>query len=333
MMLTAAVIGLGRLGREHAKNIMEIPHLKLVAVCDHTLTKARLLAQQLNISKYTDNTDHIMEDESIQAVIVVTQTNEHSDVILKAIAANKAIFVEKPLSINLEESLVIEQAVMRSNVYCQIGFMRRFDPDYVEAHRIISTGGIGKPLYFKGINRDAVSPSLKYIAKSGGIFVDLMIHEFDLARFLMHDEVESISAFGTNIKYPELETQQDVDQALSYLHFEKGAAGDIEGSRCAYYGYDVRTEIIGSEGSVFIGGNRQHHVEVLTKRGKLHTMIPTFSERFKSAFIKELTVFTAAVQENKLSPVTVTDSIKALRIAIAATESFKEQGKSKKVEQ
>lgn len=332
-MLTAAVIGLGRLGREHAKNIMEIPQLKLVAVCDHTLSKARLLATQLNISKYTDDIDHIMADDSIQAVIVVTQTNEHSDVILKAIAANKAIFVEKPLSINLEESIVIEQAVMQSNVYCQIGFMRRFDPDYIEAHRIISAGGIGKPLYFKGINRDPIAPNLKYIAKSGGIFVDLMIHEFDLARFLMHDEVESISSFGTNIKYPKLDQYQDVDQALSYLRFKNGAAGDIEGSRCAYYGYDVRTEIIGSEGSVFIGGNRQHQVNVLTKQGNLHSIIPAFSDRFKSAFINELTVFTEAVLQKKNAPVSVTDSIKALRIAIAATESFHSQGKSTQIEQ
>lgn len=330
-MINAAVIGLGRLGCEHAKNTKEIPGLRLLAVCDHTLEKARRVAMRLDVLKYTDNVDAIMADKDIDAVIIVTQSSEHEEVILKAIAAEKAIFVEKPLAVNLQQSLYIQQEITKHKAFCQVGFMRRFDEDYIEAQRIIASGDIGTPLYFKGISRDPVAPNSQYIAQSGGLFVDMSIHDFDLARFLMKDEVTSVAAFGTTIKYPELAKHHDVDQGMCYIEFEKGAVGDIEGSRCAYYGYDIRTEVIGSEGSLFIGNSRKNHIDILTKRGNSHAIIPDFPTKFKTAFVNELTAFKQAIVTKNAPKVGVEDSIKALRIALAATESLRDYSKKKQV--
>ena len=331
-MLKAAVIGLGRLGRWHAFNLRNIRDIEVVSVCDNTLKVAQSVANELKIPHFTNNVDEIMANEAIKAVVIVTSTNTHYEIISKAIAAKKAIFVEKPLTIDMDESLSIQQQVKQANAFCQIGFMRRFDQDYVEAKKIIDAGSIGTPLYFKGISRDPVAPESSFISRSGGLFIDMCIHDYDLARFLMGDEVKSVASFGSNIKYPELAQYGDVDQGLTYLQFENGAAGDIEGSRCAYYGYDIRTEIIVSEGTILIGSSRKENVKVLTKQGNTHAIIPAFPQRFETAYVNELSAFTQAVIDGKPSPVTVDDSLKALKIAYAATASFKAQGKTHNVE-
>lgn len=327
-MLKVAVIGLGRLGRWHAINLRNIREIKVMSVCDHSLEVAQSVANELNIPHFTNNVDDIMANESIEAVVIVTSTSTHYDIISKAVSANKAIFVEKPLTIDMEESLAIQQQIKQTNTFCQVGFMRRFDSDYVEAKKIIAAGGIGKPLYFKGISRDPVAPEGSFISRSGGLFIDMCIHDYDLARFLMDDEVKAVSSFGSNIKYPELAQYGDVDQGLTYLQFVKGATGDIEGSRCAYYGYDIRTEIIGSEGTLLIGSSRKNNVNILTKQGYSHEIIPAFPQRFESAYVNELSAFAHAVMDGKPSPVTVDDSLQALKIAYAATASFKAQGKT-----
>lgn len=326
-MLKVAVIGLGRLGRWHAINLRNIREIKVMSVCDHSLEVAQSVANELNIPHFTNNVDDIMANESIEGVVIVTSTSTHYDIISKAVSANKAIFVEKPLTIDMEESLAIQQQIKQTNTFCQVGFMRRFDSDYVEAKKIIAAGGIGKPLYFKGISRDPVAPEGSFISRSGGLFIDMCIHDYDLARFLMDDEVKAVSSFGSNIKYPELAQYGDVDQGLTYLQFVNGATGDIEGSRCAYYGYDIRTEIIGSEGTLLIGSSRKNNVNLLTKQGYSHAIIPMFPQRFESAYVNELSAFAHAVMEGKPSPVTVDDSLQALKIAYAATASFKAQGK------
>ncbi|MGY4794673.1 Gfo/Idh/MocA family oxidoreductase [Lysinibacillus sp. FSL K6-0057] len=326
-MLNVAVIGLGRLGRWHVMNLQKIKYINIISVCDYSLEVAQAVATESGIPLFTNNVDEIMNNEQVQAVVIVTPTSTHYEIILKAIAAKKAIFVEKPLTIDMEESLLIQQEIDKSGVFCQVGFMRRFDQDYVEAKRMIEEGAIGKPLYFKGISRDPVAPDLSFIPGSGGLYIDLCIHDYDLARFLMGAEVQAVSAFGCNIKYPEFAQYDDVDQGFTHLQFANGAAGDIEGSRCAYYGYDIRTEIIGSEGTLLIGSTKKSNVNILTPKGNLHEIIPAFPQRFESAYVNELSAFAEAVMNGALSPVTVEDSIKALQIAYTATASFKDQGK------
>lgn len=331
-MLNVAVIGLGRLGRWHTFNLQKIKNVNLVAVCDYSIEVAQRVATEAGVPHFTNDVDEIMHNEQVQAVVIVTSTSTHYEIILKAIAAKKAIFVEKPLTINMEESLLIQQEIEKTNIFCQVGFMRRFDDDYVEAKRMIEAGAIGKPLYFKGISRDPVAPDISFIPRSGGLFIDLCIHDYDLARFLMGTEVKAISAFGCTIKYPELAQYDDVDQGFTHLQLVNGAAGDIEGSRCAYYGYDIRTEIIGSEGTPLIGSTKKSNVHILTPQGNLHEIIPAFPQRFESAYVNELSAFAEAVLNEAPSPATVKDSIKALQIAYAATASYKEQGKIMTIE-
>lgn len=325
-MLTVAVIGLGRLGINHLENLLKIRDIEVKVVCDNKVELAEQVAKAYQISHYTANPEHIFNDDTINAVVIVSSTTTHFELVTAALRANKAVFVEKPLTIDLQQSLLIEQVVKETNGYCQIGFMRRFDFDYMEAKRLINEGQIGKPIYFKGISRDPYAPSLSFIERSGGIFIDLMIHDIDLAHFLMSEKITDVAAFGGIIKYPDFKQANDIDQALLHLRFESGSIGDVEGSRCAYYGYDVRTEIIGTEGSLLIGSNQKSNVQLLTNKGNTYEIIPVFQERFQSSYVNELSAFSKAVLNNEPSVCSVEDSIQALKVAHAATASYRQNG-------
>jgi len=325
-MISVALIGLGRLGISHVENLLKIRNFNLKVVCDNKLEIAQEVAIKYGIPKFTERTEDIFEDESIQAVVIVSSTTTHFELVTGALKAGKAVFVEKPLTIDLEESLQIEQVLVETNGFCQIGFMRRFDFDYMEAKRAINEGAIGQPIYFKSISRDPYAPPLSFIERSGGIFIDLMIHDIDLAHYLMGTTVSEIAAFGSIIKYPDFSQAGDVDQALAFLKFENGYIGDLEGSRNAFYGYDVRTEVIGTEGTLLIGSNRKSNVQILTGSGNRHEIIPVFQERFTSAYVNELSAFANAIEQGLPSLATVSDSIRALKVAHAATQSFKQNG-------
>jgi scyllo-inositol 2-dehydrogenase (NAD+) len=321
--IRSAVFGLGRLGYWHAVNVASrIRGAELAAVCDVDLETARKVAEELEVPFYTSNPDDIFQDESIQAVIIATPTSTHFDLLKKAVVSGKAIFIEKPLTTNLNEAIEVKELVKETKVVCQVGFMRRFDPAYDAAKKRIDAGDIGKPIYYRGISRDPHAPHESFIEHSGGIFVDVSIHDFDIARYLMNSEVTSITAHGSVLKYPFMEKYGDVDQSLAYMEFASGAAGDAEASRNAYYGYDIRGEVIGTEGSIFIGNLRQHNIYVLTKAGVTHDILPDFPTRFVDAYNLELVDFYRVVEEKGTPRVTVDDGVKALEIAIAARESF-----------
>lgn len=325
-MISVAILGLGRLGISHVENILKITNFDLKVVCDHKMELAQEVAKKYNIPKFTNRPADIFENDSIQAVIIVSSTTTHFELVTSALRAGKAVFVEKPLTIDLQESLMIEKVLAQTNGFCQIGFMRRFDFDYMEAKRAIEAGAIGEPIYFKGISRDPYAPPLSFIERSGGIFIDLMIHDIDLAHYLMGKAVTEVAAFGSIIKYPDFKKAGDIDQALAYLKFENGSIGDLEGSRNAFYGYDVRTEIIGTEGTLLIGSNRKSNVQLLTDTGNRHEIIPVFQERFATAYVNELSAFAYAIEQGQPSLATVSDSIRALKVAHAATKSFQQNG-------
>ncbi|UUD42543.1 Gfo/Idh/MocA family oxidoreductase [Bacillus pumilus] len=259
-----------------------------------------------------------------EAVIIATSTSTHFEVLKKAVLSKKAIFVEKPLTLKVKDGREICGIIEENNIFCQVGFMRRFDPAYAEAKRRIEAGDIGKPIYFRGISRDPVAPSAEYIKNSGGIFVDVSIHDFDIARFLMSSEVTNILAHGKVIKYPYVAEYNDVDQALSYIEFESGAAGDVEASRNAYYDYDIRAQVIGTEGTLLIGNNLSHHnINILTPSGYTHDIVPDFPDRFTDAYFLELKEFFKSIEEGSKSSVTARDGLKALEIATGGRESYK----------
>ncbi len=200
--------------------------------------------------------------------------------------------------------------------------MRRFDSAYREARRRIQAGDIGTPLYFKGVSRDPGSPPAAFIQNSGGIFLDMSIHDFDIARFLLNAEVTSVSAHGNILVHSFMEHFGDVDQALTYVTFDSGAAADIEASRNAFYGYDIRGEVIGSEGSLLIGSLRYHDVQILTKRGSTHDIVPAFPERFKDAYLNEMNHFVDCLRKSEAPSVNEIDGKIALEIALSAQKSF-----------
>jgi scyllo-inositol 2-dehydrogenase (NAD+) len=321
--IRSAVLGLGRLGYWHAVNVASrIQHAELAAVCDMNVEIARKVAEELEVPYYTSNPDEIFRDETIQAVIIATPTSSHFELLKKAVSSQKAIFIEKPLTIDLKEALQIKELVENSNTICQVGFMRRFDPAYDEAKKRIEAGDIGETIYYRGISRDPHAPQEVFIEHSGGIFVDVSIHDYDIARYLMDSEVTTVSAHGSILKYPFMKKYQDVDQSLTYLEFASGAAGDAEASRNAYYGYDIRAEVIGTEGSIFIGNLQHHSIQILTKNKVSHDIVPDFPTRFIDAYHLELMDFFRIVAEKGTPRVTVEDGVKALEIALAARESY-----------
>ncbi|MFC4767114.1 inositol 2-dehydrogenase [Effusibacillus consociatus] len=321
--IRCAVLGLGRLGYWHAENLAtRINGAQLDCVADPFAEQAEKVARELGVKKWTQFTYEVFEDSSIDAVIIATPTSTHADLIKRAANSGKHIFVEKPLTHDLDEADEVIQEINQNHVVCQVGFMRRFDPAYAEARKRILAGDIGKPIYFKGVSRDPGSPPAEFIKNSGGIFLDMSIHDYDIARFLMGSEVTSVSSHGNILVNSFMEEFNDVDQAITYLTFESGAAGDIEASRNAFYGYDIRGEVIGTEGSIVIGSLKYHDVQILTSRGSTHDIVPAFPERFKDAYQLEMAHFIDCLRKNEKPSVTEIDGKMALEIGVAARKSF-----------
>jgi scyllo-inositol 2-dehydrogenase (NAD+) len=322
--IRCAVFGVGRLGYWHAENLAtRIKGAELVTVVASRTESAERVARELGVPKWTTNPKEVFEDPSIDAVIIVTPTKTHAELIIQAARSKKHIFVDKPLTETVEEAEVVIQEIERNNVFCQVGFMRRFDPSYAEAKRRIQNGDIGQPIYFKGLSRDPGSPPEEYIKTSGGIFLDLCIHEYDIARFLIGDEVKSVKAFGNVLVHPFMNKYEDVDQSMTFMTFQNGASSDIEGSRNSTFGYDIRGEVIGTEGSIQIGTLQHHDIKILTSDGSSYDNIPNFPIKFKDSFLNELTHFIECLQKNERPQVSEIDGKIALEIAEAAKKSYK----------
>jgi scyllo-inositol 2-dehydrogenase (NAD+) len=326
--IRCAVLGLGRLGYRHAVNVAtKVEGAKLVAVSDAVPQRAEEVARELNVPFWSTNPDEILNRDDIDAVLVVTPTATHAELANKVAKTGKALFLEKPLSLNLDEAAEAMQVVESSGIICQLGFMRRFDPAYKNAYDRIVAGDIGEPLYFKAVTRDPVPPHEAFIAASGGIYADLSIHDYDIARFLMRREVVQVTALGSVVWAKEFEKYGDVDQAITYLNFEGGAAGDCEGYRNAFYGYDIRAEVLGTEGTIVVSGLRQYNVTLLQPKRGSFDILPGFTERFEDAYVREIEDFVDCVRTNRKPSVGVFDGYQALAIASAARKSFVEQRK------
>ncbi|MCM3399546.1 inositol 2-dehydrogenase [Oceanobacillus profundus] len=321
-----AVIGVGRLGIVHAKNVAtKVKGAEIVAVVASREESAKRAAAELGVNRWTNNPQEVFEDPTIDAVIIVTPTKTHADLIIRAAKSKKHIFVDKPITETLEEATEVIEEVKRNGVFCQVGFMRRFDPAYAGAKRRIEQGDIGQPLYFKGVSRDPGSPPESYIKTSGGIFLDLNIHEYDIARFLMGDEVKSVKSFGEVLAHPFMKKYGDVDQSVTVLTFRNGTTAHIEGSRNSTFGYDIRGEVVGTEGSIQIGSLQHHNNILLKNNNSYHDNIPDFITKFEDAFLEEVAHFIECIQNNVKPLVDEIDGKRSLEVAVAATESFKKK--------
>lgn len=322
--LNVGVIGLGRLGRVYARDLAgRIPETRLVAVADPLGTLAKEIAEEFDVPKSYTDPSALIDDQTVDAIVIVTPTHVHREQVIAAARSKKPTFCEKPPALSLAEVADMKAAVAKAGMFFQMGFMRRFDAGYAAAKKAIDGGRIGMPLVFKATSRDPFRPSLEYAnpASSGGMLIDMGIHDFDLARWFM-GEVRTVSAIGATIAYPELATVGDIDNAIASLTFTSGKLGVVDLTRSGIYGYDISTEILGLEGTIRIGYLRETPIVVMTKaNGVSHDTVPYFMERFRDAYTNQLQNFAQNVLQDRPAPITIDDGMEALRVGVAATRA------------
>jgi myo-inositol 2-dehydrogenase / D-chiro-inositol 1-dehydrogenase len=324
--LNIAVIGCGRIGRIHAENLAtRIPGARLAAVADIVGGCAQEVADQFHVPKATGDYHELLADRAIEAVAICSSTDTHSRIIQEAAAAGKQIFCEKPIDYDLARIDAALSAVKKAAVTFQIGFNRRFDPSFAKVRQLVAAGGIGQPHIIRITSRDPEPPTLDYIKVSGGMFLDMTIHDFDMVRFLSGSEAEEIYAIGDALIDPAIRQAGDVDTAVVTMRLKSGALATIDNSFKADYGYDQRIEVFGSKGSAS-AGNHAPDQHVLMDAAGVHQAKPLyfFLERYTEAYVLEMRAFVEAVLNKQPPPVTGIDGLQAVIMGLAATRSLRE---------
>ena len=321
--LAIGLMGAGRLGRVYARDLASrIAETKLVAIADPAGSLAADVAAEFDVPKHYTDPLALIDDPAVDALVIVSPTDTHRELVIAAAARKKPTFCEKPPSIAMDAAEEMRRAIAASGMFFQMGFMRRFDAGYASAKKQIEEGRIGTPLVFKATSRDPFRPSLEYAnpKSSGGMLLDMGIHDFDLARWFMGG-VRSVATIGATIAYPELATVGDIDNAITILTFASGKLGVVDLSRSGIYGYDISTEILGLEGTLKIGYLRETPVMLMTKNSVAHDVVPYFMERFRDAYTTQLQNFAQNVLHERPAPITIVDGLEALRIGVAATRA------------
>ena len=320
------VIGAGRIGKVHAETIaFRIPEAALAAVADPNLDAARDLAARCGASRAVADPAGLLADPAVDGVLICSSTDTHAALIVQAARAGKHIFCEKPIDHSLEEIDRAIEAVRQAGVKLQIGFNRRFDPNFDRVRRAIAGGEIGVPHLLHIVSRDPGPPPLSYVKVSGGMFLDMTIHDFDMARFLIGSEVREVfTAAGVRVD-PEIGAAGDVDTAVIVLRFENGAIGAIDNCRQAPYGYDQRVEVLGSKGSIATE-NCYPNAAVISTAESVRRDLPLnfFMDRYLESFARELRAFVRAIADDTETPVSGADSRAPVVMALAARKSYDE---------
>ncbi len=315
--------GVGRIGSVHAENVAgSAGRAELVAVADPIKKLALRVSKKFRVQMYA-SPSQMLQKEVLDGVVIATPTPLHSKHVTLACQANVPMLLEKPIALTMKDADRIVSTVRRSGAKFMLGFNRRFDPSYRMAKQRITKGAIGKPLLVKTCARDPSPPPEEYIKQSGGIFVDECIHDIDVALWLMGSQVKSVSAVGTTLVYSQFAKYGDYDNAVAVLEFKTGALGIIEGSRTSRYGYDLRTEVLGSQGAVKIDNWKNDSTQLWTKQGTIEGPYPWFLGRFAEAYRKELDAFYDYISKGGKSPVSAEEGRLALQVAITARESTK----------
>jgi myo-inositol 2-dehydrogenase / D-chiro-inositol 1-dehydrogenase len=319
-MINIGLLGAGRIGHVHAKSIVANPASTLVAISDVNHAAAGKLAAEHGARACT--VDDIIHDRGIDAVLIATSTDTHSDLIEAATAAGKAVLCEKPVDLNLERALACQAAAARHGRPVMIGFNRRFDPNFAAVKKALDGGEIGKGELLSITSFDPAPPPVSYIQGSGGLFRDMAIHDFDMACWLFGATPVEVSAIGSSIVDPAIGAAGDVDTAVITLQFADGRIAVIKNSRRAVYGYDQRLELLGSTGLLQAGNMLENTVAKTTTAGALSAKPAFFFlERYMRAYEAEWRAFVQAVEQGGAMPVTLQDGVNALAVAEAATLS------------
>lgn len=321
------LLGAGRIGKLHGENLAyAVPGAELCAVADPCMNdETKIWADELGIENCYDNPEKIIADDSIDAVFICSSTNTHADLIKKAAAAGKHIFCEKPIDTDLSKIQEALDAVEKAGVKLQVGFVRRFDHNHKAVKETVAEKILGEPHIVKVTSRDPDHQSMDYIKTSGGMFMDMTIHDFDMVRYLSGSEVEEVTAYGAALSGAGYDKYNDIDTAIIMMKFANGALGVIDNSRAAHYGYDQRTEVHCDKGCVQVSNDLNNTAMISSGEG-VSVSKPTwfFLERYNDAFIAEARAFTDAVINDKPVPVTGFDGLQPVKIALAADRSLRE---------
>lgn len=328
MTIRIGAVGLGRLGYQHAFNLrFGIPNAQLVALCDMNEEKLNATAQQWGVAHtYTDYAA-MLENPELDAVAITSPSHLHTAQIAAALDRGLHVFCEKPLGTTVAECRIAEEAVQKypDRVF-MLGFMRRYDASYAYARKMVVDGKIGTPILFRGYSQDpesAIAGAIAYAGHSGGQFIDMAVHDIDLARWFMGSDPKTIFAIGGCYAHPEFGAHKDGDNVAALMHLQSGAMAFLFAGRTAPHGYNVETEIIGTQGILRIASVPQKNmVEILDTHGVRRECSQDFIERFGSAYLNEMNEFVACIVEGRQPEVSVYDGTKCTEIAYRCKEAF-----------
>ena len=318
-----AFLGAGRMGETHLRNLATVNGVRVRVVADPNFEAAERGRELSGADRAIVNVEEAILDPAVDAVVIVTPTDTHARLIETAVSAGKAVFSEKPIALDLAETKRVVDLINKKGAAVQLGFMRRYDPGYAEAKKRIDQGELGRVETFRALSRDTYPPPLQFLFQSGGSFLDMAVHDFDLARFLV-GEVEEVSAWGTVLIDDKFAQAQDTDTAVVMLKFKNGALGVVEMSRRSKWGYDIRTEVAGADAKVVIEAPQKTPMTLSREFGARYDHYENFPDRFEAAYRLELQAFFAALRAGQKPSPGANDALETLRLALAAKLSWKE---------
>lgn len=324
--LRCGVIGLGRVGKMHVENMYLLPQLDIICAADYFIEEMSDWLYSVNITSGYKNYQELLQRDDIEAVFIFTSTDMHEEIVTAAAQAGKHIFCEKPLSMNEDEqaSMAVLRKVKEKGVTLQVAFNRRFDPQFHEVFELVRSGKIGRPQMIKITSRDPDLLPHVLIKRIGGLIFDFTMHDFDMARFMMQDEVSEVYVKGNTLIDPSLKNIDDVDTLAVMLTFRNGGYALIDNSRRAVYGYDQRVEVFGSEGMAYADNVSESTVKVFNSQHCImKNPLPDFTVRYREAYRTEILHFIDSVLHHTPVVCTGEDALLAQRIAIAAQQSLK----------
>ena len=330
--LKVGIVGLGRLGHKHAENIaFRIPNAELKAVCSIVKKELEEVQASWGIQYGYEDFGQMLKNKELDAIAIASSSGEHCRQIEAALDAGFHVFSEKPLGITVEQCLSAEKAVERHpDKTFMLGFMRRYDSAYMYAKQKIDSGAIGQPIFVRAYGLDpesAIQGAIRFAPNSGGIFLDMAIHDIDLTRWFLNSEPRNLWATGGSYVHSEFETFNDCDNAWVMMQFENNTMAFLYSGRTAFHGYHIETEIVGTRGTLRIGTVPQkNNVMLFNETGVIQECVSGFSERFEQAYLNEMQEFVNCIIERRRPAVMVYDGTKSTKIAFAATESYR-QGK------
>jgi len=318
--ITAGVLGAGRIGKIHANNLMAMPGVRLKAIADPYADFKEWPGSGIATSA---NPGDVLNDPAIEAVVICSSTPSHADLTEAAARAGKHVFCEKPIDVAPERVRAVLETVEKCGVKFQVGFNRRFDPTFARVRRAVVDGEVGDVQLVRVTARDPAAPPIAYVKSSGGMFADMTIHDFDMARFLSGSEVEEVHAYGAVLVDPAIGEAGDIDTAVISMRLANGALAVIENSRQAVFGYDQRVEVLGSRGGIEAFNETPARTVLRSSAGVRHdNPLYFFLERYQRSFVVELEAFFASIREDREPPVGGNDGLMDLLVCLAASRSL-----------